>query len=107
MFYWCSNPLSLFCTTADSTDVGIRLNPAQILEELEGSGGTIEPSKVSGYIELHVRGEWRSVCVNFWTREDAKVACKQLGYSTDGTYCLPYNECMSEGKCDTESRTAQ
>ena len=83
----------ILCTTADSTDVGIRLypNPLEELEELEGSGGTIEPSKVSGYIELHVTGEWRSVCDNFWTREDAKVACKQLGYSTYGTYCLPYH----------------
>ena len=29
-------------------------------------------------IQVHYNGEWRSVCGNGWSNEDAKVACRQL-----------------------------
>ncbi|CAI7995280.1 Lysyl oxidase homolog 3A [Geodia barretti] len=28
--------------------------------------------------------EWRSLCCNHWTSEDAKVACKERGHSAEG-----------------------
>ncbi|XP_072023149.1 protein bark beetle-like [Amphiura filiformis] len=34
-----------------------------------------------GRLELFVEGEWHSVCGNYWTQENARVACRQLGYS--------------------------
>ncbi|XP_072022585.1 protein bark beetle-like [Amphiura filiformis] len=33
-----------------------------------------------GRLELFVEGEWHSVCSNYWTQENARVACRQLGY---------------------------
>jgi hypothetical protein len=38
----------------------------------------------SGAVELKMGSEWRSLCCNHWTSEDAKVACRQLGLSDDG-----------------------
>ena len=38
----------------------------------------------TGTIIVLYDGEWRSVCDNAWSQEDAKVACRQLGLSTRG-----------------------
>ena len=37
-------------------------------------------TKKSGLIEVYHDGEWRSVCDDYWTDEDANVACRQLGF---------------------------
>ena len=51
---------------AGETDTGIRLIP-------EGNINAF------GIIEVSIRGEWRSVCDNGWSDEDARVACRALG----------------------------
>ena len=38
----------------------------------------------TGSIELNIDGEWGSICYNHWTNEDARVACKQLGFPYTG-----------------------
>ena len=35
-------------------------------------------------IELYYRDEWKSVCDKNWSENDAKVACRGLGYSPEG-----------------------
>ena len=35
----------------------------------------------SGRIEVFHDGQWGTICNNFWNINDAKVACRQLGYS--------------------------
>jgi hypothetical protein len=37
-------------------------------------------------IEVRYGSEWRSVCINHWTLNDVKVACRQLGIGTDGSH---------------------
>ena len=33
---------------------------------------------------MGIRGEWRSVCDNGWSGEDARVACRALGLPYTG-----------------------
>ena len=35
----------------------------------------------SGYIELFYKNEWRPVCGKYWSNIDARVACRQLGFT--------------------------
>ena len=34
----------------------------------------------SGIVEVSYNNEWKSVCDDYWTNDDANVACKQLGF---------------------------
>ncbi len=40
----------------------------------------------SGIVQICNNGTWNSICDSDWTIEDAIVACRQLTYSTIGTY---------------------
>ena len=39
--------------------------------------------RVTGRVELCLMNRWGTICRHGWNKVDAKVACKQLGYSTD------------------------
>ena len=39
-------------------------------------------------MELLILGQSGTVCDDFWSSKDAEVACRQLGYSTDGKSCM-------------------
>ena len=60
-------------TVTDNDDVGIRLVKTTTL--------------YSGIIELRIRYEWRSVCHDKWTDEDAQVACRSLELPSSGKLC--------------------
>lgn len=38
-------------------------------------------NKYEGRVELCDSGEWKSVCLFGWSRQEAMVACRQLGFS--------------------------
>ena len=46
-----------------------------------------DTDKLSGWIELWYKYEWRSVGINHWTNDDAVVACRELGFNK-GMCCV-------------------
>ena len=63
-------------TLTDCTEGDIRLE------------GTDNP--LTGRVEVCHDGVWGTVCSDFWSKEDATVACRKLGYSSTGIvyYCI-------------------
>ena len=61
---------------SDHSDIDIRLWP--------------DDNATSGIIELSIRDEWRSVCDDLWTNEDAIVACRQLGLAHTSRFSVLY-----------------
>ena len=49
--------------------------------DLRLTGGANE---LEGLLEVCIDDQWGSICDNFWTTNDANVACQQLGFAGVG-----------------------
>ena len=45
------------------------------------AGGSVSNE---GRVEICQSGEWKTVCDNNWSENEARVACRQLRYTTQG-----------------------
>ena len=41
-------------------------------------------SMYEGRVEVCTSGEWGTICNRYWNNQEAMVACRQLGFSTNG-----------------------
>ena len=59
-----------------------------IFRDFRCCDGAIRLSGVSlaneGRVEICQSGEWKTVCDNNWSKNEARVVCRQLGYSDQG-----------------------
>lgn len=69
-FFPCTSYCSLHCTLSACAHGNIRLI------------GT--SNELAGRVEVCIDGLWGTVCDILWGRQDAEVACRQLGYSSSG-----------------------
>ena len=46
-----------------------------------------------GRVELCVSGQWKTVCDNNWSMNEARVVCRQLGYSDQGACYFMFVNC--------------
>jgi hypothetical protein len=51
--------------------------PTALSLRLQGPSG----ADGSGRLEVYYSGQWGTICDRYWSINDAKVACRQLGYA--------------------------
>ena len=74
-------PLVLFSVTAQAADGDLRLCDTTVTEPTEAYPDGCKATTDIGRLEVHYDNEWRGVCDDYFTDEEAEIACKQLGHS--------------------------
>ncbi|XP_071819145.1 scavenger receptor cysteine-rich domain-containing group B protein-like [Apostichopus japonicus] len=86
-WYWQDCYFSNWATSSCSHSQDAALTCSTLESPIDGSLRLVEGfSEQSGRIEIYHYGEWGTICDDGWERNDAHVACRQLGYPTVDSY---------------------
>ena len=44
----------------------------------------VKGSPLAGRVEICLSGQFRTICDDFWTKQEASLLCKELGFSEFG-----------------------
>ena len=67
-------------TNSLSANKDIELNQDGALRLVNGTLTDDDGRKCEGRLEILLNGEWGTICDDYWTVENADVACRQLGF---------------------------
>ena len=82
---------------AHNNDIGVRCELDPVISgciqgEIRLQGGS---AANEGRVEVCNNNIWGTVCHDLWDNTDARVACRQLGYNTDGRIFTGMSEPLS------------
>ena len=66
-------------------DVGVRCEPGCVEGGIKLAGGS---SDLEGTVSICIKGQFRTICDDGWSTQDATVFCRELGYSSLGIVIL-------------------
>lgn len=78
---------TVLCAPADGADSKLEscnVTGAVRLDALKKTNSICE--SVEGRVQLCEGGHWLNLCDSDWTLNDAKVTCRSLNYSSQGSY---------------------
>ena len=85
---WCSvyssTHSSVFASLCDCIFQHVLIGPSSGDLRLVRNGFT-STSYTRGRLEVYYSGQWGTVCNDFWSSTNTRVACRQLGFSSSST----------------------
>ncbi len=88
----CGENSSLLASCTHSQDAGMRC-PDIVRSGCQSGSVRLRSGSTEreGLVEICVNNTWGTVCNSGWSSTDARVVCRQLGFSVAGMYVFLWN----------------